>query len=148
MSSNRQRRRQLSSQRGELRPGIELSDEAESWALFPDEDYATSRRRARDRKVRMLCAQVGHALDFALTEEAPEVAEHAMVEAVEPDPHGGRLLVLLRAFELDELETEALQEHVQHARGRLRTSVANYIHRKRAPELVFIVIGAQEVEVA
>jgi hypothetical protein len=98
-----------------------------------------------NRKARMLCAQVERALGFALEEEVPHLAEHVLVEVVEPYPGCGNLLVLLREAAQSELETQELQRRVRQAKGRLRTSVANYINRKRAPELVLVVIAAEEV---
>jgi ribosome-binding factor A len=98
-----------------------------------------------NRKVRMLCAQVERALGFALEEEVPHLAEHVLVEVVEPYPDAGSLLVLLREVAQSELETQELQKRVRQAKGRLRTSVASYINRKRAPELLFVVVGAEEV---
>ncbi len=146
MSSNRQRRRRSSSHRGELRSGIEVSDETENWALYPEDDYAVSRNRDRDHKDRMLCAQVERALSFALREEVSELADSLLVESVEPHPGAGRLLVLLREVVRTEAGSFELERQVRESKGRLRSSVANYINRKRAPELVFAVIGFEEFE--
>ena len=146
MSSNRRSRRRTSSHGGEFRAGTEVWNETESCALYPEDDYAGSRRRGKDRKARMLCAQVERALGFALEEEAPRLADQVMVESVEPYPHAGRLLVLLREVARAEADAFEIQELVRESKGRLRTSVANYINRKRAPDLVLVVILAEEME--
>ncbi len=146
MSSNRQGRRRSSSHRGDLRSRIDFSEDAQSWALFPEDDYAESRNREKDRKDRMLSAQVERALGFALHEEAPELADSLLVENVEPCPNAGRLLVRLREVVRTEAGSFELERQVRESKGRLRSSVANYINRKRAPELVFAVIGFEEFE--
>jgi hypothetical protein len=148
MSSNRQRRRRSSSSRGELRSGIDVGDTTECWGLFPEDDHAQSRRRAMDRKVRMLCAQVERALSFAMNCEVPQLSDLFQVESVAPYPDAGRLLVLVRQVSCTDAPTSEPEQTLRDSKGQLRTCVANYINRKRAPQLVFVVIGTEEVELS
>ena len=95
--------------------------------------------RQASRKDLQLCAQVREALYWALgAEVGDEQLALLLVVAVEPIPDASRLLITLSApadFDLD-LATERLNL----ATKAIRAEVAAFIHRRKAPELVFRVV--------
>ena len=87
------------------------------------------------RKAQQLCQQVKDALHVALSACGDPAVQAAVVLAVEPAPHTGRLRVLLGApVDVD------CAAGVERAAGHLRAEVARAISRRYAPELVFEVI--------
>lgn len=97
--------------------------------------------RARDdRKTRQLSRQVAHALQLALAGECGDARLQALeVVAVEPAPDASRLRVVLRSFD-PQVEIATLTACVAAVAGRLRTATAAAIRRRRAPDLVFLVV--------
>jgi ribosome-binding factor A len=89
------------------------------------------------RKSKQLCAQVREALLAALAVCADPVVQAATVGAVQPAPHTGRLLVAV--FAPPDVGRDAVAAGMQRVAGWLRTEVARAIHRRYAPELVFVV---------
>jgi ribosome-binding factor A len=98
--------------------------------------------KAAGRKALQLCGQVKGALHAALGACGDPVLQALAVAGVEPAPHTGRLLVVV-AVPADggPTRTEAAK-HLAKAAGLLRAEVAAAINRRRAPELVFDVIGS------
>ncbi len=113
-----------------------------------DFDY---RRRSRDRrnenKVGQLCRQVQKTIQMSLGGEChDEVLQRLLVEAVQPAPDAGRLVVQVSfvtgavAVPLHEL-----LQRLEAVRPWIRREVARSIVRKRAPEIVFQLVNHQEV---
>jgi ribosome-binding factor A len=93
-----------------------------------------------DRKLKQLCAQVGRALNLTLTGACrDEVLQNLLVEAVEPAPDALRLQVTFTSADPDLPPATAL-DHLERARGMLRSAVAAAIHRGKTPELAFRVL--------
>lgn len=95
-----------------------------------------------DRKTLQLCGQVRRALALAFAGDlADPVLQDGEVAAVTPAPDATRLLVSVRP------PTGAAPDDVLRrlgrVRGLLRHAAAQAVVRKRAPELVFRVIGAR-----
>ena len=86
------------------------------------------------RKARQLCGQVAQALQVLLPGLADEVLQDLVVVSVEPAPHSGRLLVT-GAVPVPADATDRLHR----AAGLIRSEVAAAVHRRKAPELVFLV---------
>lgn len=87
------------------------------------------------RKAHQLCGQVAQALLVILPGLADEVLRDLTVVSVEPAPHSGRLQVTVAG----PAPTDATDRHLRLAAGLLRTEVASAVHRRKAPELVFVV---------
>ncbi len=90
------------------------------------------------RKSQQLCEQVKNALLGAFAACGDPAVQAAMVVAVQPAPHSGRLRVLV-GVPLD-FERASVVEGVERAAGFLRSEVAAAISRRHAPELVFEVL--------
>lgn len=98
--------------------------------------------RRPGRKARQLCHQVADALRVILPGLGNEVLQNLLVVSVEPAPHSGRLQVTVAGpGPTDVTDRNATAEHLVHATGRIRSEVAFAVHRRKAPELVFEVIG-------
>lgn len=95
-----------------------------------------SRPRA-DRKTMQLCRQVQRALTFALPETGDDALLSAMVEDVQPAPDASQLLVSVRTTDDPMTVLNALHAHT----GRLRSAVAEFITRRKAPELLFQMVS-------
>ena len=121
-------RRRRPPQTGELHPTVGSALEtigAEALALDP--------------KSLSLCAQARRALEYAIGGECRDEAlcDLEVVEVM-PDPTVRRLRVWLGCpAGLDEDEQEYVLARLAAARGFLRARIAQAIHRKRTPELVF-----------
>lgn len=102
----------------------------------PDADLFFSGRgdRQQRRKDAQLCAQVREALSLALDELA---LGDVWVREVVPSPDAGHLsvVVVARGDELAEV-ARAIDQRAGH----LRNEVAQAIHRKRTPQLAFVVL--------
>ena len=96
---------------------------------------------SNDRKSAQLCAQVRRALDFGLSEALSDSTLDAYIMDVVPAPNTSHLLVLVQpAVATDEDGLRSLQEAVLRCSGKLRTVVAESIHRRKAPTLSFQVV--------
>jgi ribosome-binding factor A len=105
----------------------------------------SSKSPKEERKLAQLCAQVEQIISFALGEAKDERLRAIAVRSVLPGPDAGRLLVSLTAHEQLTIEQiEQLHAALEHARAWLRRQVAEGIHRKRAPELAFVVLPSGE----
>jgi len=98
------------------------------------------RRNARDdQKVSRLCRQVREALSLALADvEDDAILELSVIDVV-PAPDVTRLAVSIHAPEGSDIH--ALHEKLERVMGRLRSDVANAIHRKKTPSLVFVFVA-------
>jgi ribosome-binding factor A len=96
--------------------------------------------KAAGRKALQLCGQVKDALHAALGGCADDVLRGLDVVRVEPAPHSGRLKVVLAVAD-GGADPATAADHLQRAAGFLRGEVANAVHRRYAPELVWEVIG-------
>lgn len=104
------------------------------------------RRPSHDAKMGQLCRQAEQRLALALAELDDEWLCDLSVEGVEPGP-GGELVVLLGLpDEMGPEDVPTLFERLAAARGRLRAEVAEAIHRKRTPQLVFTIAPRQPPE--
>jgi ribosome-binding factor A len=108
---------------------------------FEPYHFEDGRRRGRpDRKTAQLCAQVRRALSSALAELADPSLRDLLVGSVEPAPDAGRLAVrVFPSTSAPDLDTDELRRRLRALRGFLRAEVAAAIHRKRTPELDFLV---------
>lgn len=91
-----------------------------------------------DKKTQQLCRQVHRRLDLALAELEDPALDGLWVHSVTPEA-GGRALVvhvIVRATE----QIRDVAGHLDAARSHLRSEVASAIHRKRTPQLQFIVL--------
>lgn len=94
-----------------------------------------------NRKAAQLCAQVRRALDFGLSEALSDSTFDAYIMDVVPAPNTSHLMVLVQpAATLDEEGLRMLQETIVRCSGKLRTTVAESIHRRKAPTLSFQVV--------
>jgi ribosome-binding factor A len=96
-----------------------------------------------DRKTLQLCSQVAETLALVLAGELDdEVLQQLQVESVLPAPNASQLAVTLRAPQtLDGAECDEIRRRLDRASGRLRCEVAAAITRRRAPKLVFHLVG-------
>lgn len=94
------------------------------------------------RKVDQLCRQVEERIGLVLAGEIDDPAlQDLYVVDVVPEPGGGRLIVrLARPSGLDDVPIAALLPRLDALRPYLRGEVAQAIHRKRTPDLVFQVL--------
>ena len=93
--------------------------------------------RGAGRKAKQLCDQVRDALLSAMAACGDPAVQAAAPGAVQPAPHTGRLQVAIIAP--PDVGRERVAEAVERAAGHLRSEVARAIHRRYAPELVFVV---------
>jgi hypothetical protein len=108
-------------------------------ALEESEYQLNDRGRRIEQKTRQLCRQVQRALNLALAGDfAASVLGDVFVVEVVAMAGGGRLLVQV-AIPTGQAASTVLAELRNHS-PRLRSIVAGYISRKRAPELSFVVV--------
>ena len=107
----------------------------------------TSRHR-RSRKTKQLCRQVAETLDLVLSGDCrDEILQSLQVVSVVPAPNSSRLLVTVVAGLPDaQLDRGLILNRLDKQSGRLRSEVAASINRKRAPMLVFNVLGSPPTE--
>ncbi len=109
----------------------------------------TPNRPKCDRKLKQLCHQVQRAIDFALGGACTDpLLQDLVVESVVPSPDASRLTVFMYCAILNAHDQPSIAEilhRLDAARPLLRREVAAAITRKRAPELVFQIVGEREV---
>lgn len=94
-----------------------------------------------NRKAAQLCAQVRRALDYGLSEALSDSTLDAYIMDVVPAPNTSHLMVLVQpAAAMDEAGLRSLQEEIVRCSGKLRTLVAESIHRRKTPTLSFQVV--------
>ena len=107
--------------------------------------FRPSPHRRGDRGARRLCSQVRESLTFALAGSCrDDVLQSLYVADVEPAPDAARLAVTLVVS--DPALAETARARLALVAALLRSEVAASIHRRRAPELVFRVASAGEVD--
>lgn len=117
----------------------ELLDSEFEQALEESEYQLSDRGRRIEQKTRQLCRQVQRALNLALAGELTgDVLDDVFVVEVVAMAGCGRLLVQV-AIPTGQVASAVLAELRSHS-PRLRSIVAGYISRKRAPELSFVVV--------
>lgn len=89
-----------------------------------------------------LCSEALETLSLALASSADPRLADAAIRDVVPHPDASCLRVVVSA---PAEETASVREALAHAHGYLRSEVATELDRKRAPELVFIVIPTLDV---
>lgn len=101
------------------------------------------RESGTDTKALQVCAQARRALELTIGAECRDDAlKDLVVVDVLPDPTIRRLRVWLRGpNEMNEEDRAHRLLRLAAARGFLRVRVADAIHRKRTPELVFELLG-------
>ena len=112
------------------------------------EIFGKGHRRKHDRKLQQLCRQVQRTIGLSLGECGDDLLRDLMVESVTPAPDATRLMVSVLPASAETAAANVAEINARLARvaGRLRHEVALAITRKRAPELLFRVLGAQEVQ--
>lgn len=97
-----------------------------------------------DRKLQQLCRQVERALSYVVPGELADPAlADLSVASVRPGPDASRLMVWLRTSR-PIADAPLILERLERARGKLRSEVAAAVTRKRAPELAFHLLFAEE----
>lgn len=93
------------------------------------------------RKTLQLCRQVGRILQETLAGLADDVLRDLDVVGVGPASGSGRLLVTLRpAATVSVRDPAIVSHHLARAHNLLRQEVAQAVHRRKAPDLVYRVI--------
>lgn len=95
--------------------------------------------RPRERKTRMLCAQVADCLQLALDGIGDDDLQELWLQGVEPFPDAGTLRVTLLVGAGAHLARA--NAALARAAGFLRSEIAAAISRKRVPQLVFRVVA-------
>jgi ribosome-binding factor A len=95
----------------------------------------------RNRKSLQLCRQVSDALHLAFAGCGDSILNDLLVIAARPAPDSSRILVVVQSATGSGAEAGIVQAHLHRAIGMLRSSVAAAIHRRKTPELVFVVAG-------
>lgn len=110
----------------------------------PREFFKPASSRDKDqRKTGQLCQQVFETLSLVLASEFDDPRLHNLhVVSVTPAPNASQLLVTVACEGLDESLHAALLATLQSVMGRLRTEVTAAITRKRAPRLLFRIVGS------
>lgn len=99
-----------------------------------------------NRKLQQLCRQVQRALSYVIPGDLGDPAlQDLSVTSVVPAPDASRLLVYIDTTRPPS-EAPLIVERLERVRGRLRREVAASVTRKRAPELVFHLMAAKEME--
>jgi len=129
MKSDRNRRGHRSRPRRTDAPSLDTT-------YFDKDD--SGRSAHPDKKTQQLCRQVHRRLDLALAELEDPALDGLWVHSVTPEG-GGRALVVHVIVRVPEQIPE-VSGHLESARSHLRSEVANAIHRKRTPQLQFIVL--------
>lgn len=126
-------RRRRTSRKHVLPSGFLRPQTDEAGTLFGNDSFIPY-----DRKTEQLCQQAHEALSLAIASCRDPVARACQVESVVPSSGPHQLLVHVIPDE-DGSSLEDLAAALERLRGYLRHEVAATIHRKRAPELRFVV---------
>ncbi len=99
--------------------------------------------KKEDHKAKQLCRQVAETIDQVLAGETNDELLRALrVAAVVPAPDASRVLVTLHAdCQPAEFDREAIEAALAQRQGQLRCAVAAAITRRKAPSLLFSVLG-------
>jgi len=99
-----------------------------------------------DRKTLQLCGQIADTLNYVLSGELDDdVLRNLYVESVRPAPDASRLLVSVAPLDAADANRadQILQKLLIHT-PRIRSEVAQSIHRRKTPELSFVVVRPEE----
>ena len=112
------------------------------------EIFGKSGRYKHDRKLQQLCRQVQRTISLSLAECGDDRLRDLLVESVTPAPDASRLMVsvLPSSSDVHPINVGEISLRLARIAGWLRHEVALAITRKRAPELLFRVIGTREVQ--
>jgi ribosome-binding factor A len=100
--------------------------------------------KVANRKALQLAAQVAETLSQVLQGECDdEILRDLLVTSVVPAPDSTQLLVTVSpAPSAGPVSTTEVMNHLQKARGKLRSEVALAIHRRKTPELLFTFVDS------
>jgi ribosome-binding factor A len=104
------------------------------------------RPQRTDRKTLQLCGQIADTLNYVLSGELDDdLLRNLYVESVRPAPDASRLLVSVAPLDAADAARadQILQKLLIHA-PRIRSEVAQSIHRRKTPELSFVVVRPEE----
>jgi ribosome-binding factor A len=126
----------MSSRRFSARPPADLcADWSADDGLDPRFQPKGPRGKTSNRKCLQLCRQVERALSIALE---GEILRDLTIQSVVPAPDSSRLLVTF-LYQGPKSSAEVLAAlHTHYAK--MRSEVAESIHRKKTPELCFAVL--------
>lgn len=107
----------------------------------------SSRPQRTDRKTLQLCGQVADTLNFVLSGELDDdLLRNLYVESVRPAPDASRLLVSVSPLDPgDTARADAILQRLAIFSSRLRSEVSQSIHRRKTPELTFVVVRPPEL---
>jgi ribosome-binding factor A len=114
----------------------------------PRDFFKTDRIHKKEHhNLQRLCHQVAETLDQVLSGEiADNRLQCLRIVSVRPAPDASRLLVTLRAdCKREEFDRNLLEDRLAACQGRLRCEVAAAITRRKAPSLIFNLIGPDSV---
>lgn len=115
----------------------------------PRDFFKTKQTRDKaNRKAIQLCSQVAETLGLVLTGDFDdELLHNLQVVSVDPAPDASQLAVSLRAdVPGGRVDVQEVLDRLAMVAGRLRCEVATAISRKRAPRLVFHLVGPEETK--
>ncbi len=96
--------------------------------------------KVANRKALLQCGEAERTLSVVLAGECgDDVLRNLVVASVKPAPTSARLLVTVQAAA--GVDAAAVLARLERARGLLRTELAAALHRRRAPDLTFRVVG-------
>jgi ribosome-binding factor A len=104
--------------------------------------------RRVDRKTLQLCGQVRDTLNYVLTGELDDdVLRNVYVDEVRPTPDASRLLVSVAPMDAADMgRAELILQKLHIFAPRIRSEVARSIHRRKTPELSYVVVQPQAPE--
>jgi ribosome-binding factor A len=105
------------------------------------------KHKKEDRKARQLCRQVAETLDQVLSgETSDDVLRGLRVIDIAPAPDSSRLLVTLYVdCEPEHFDRQQVEERLACCKGQLRCAIAAAITRRKAPTLVYNIVGPDAV---
>ncbi len=112
--------------------------------IDPRDFFKTDRIHKKElHHLQRLCHQVAETLDQVLSGEIADNRLQCLhIVSVRPAPDASRLLVTLRAdCKREEFDRDVLDDRLAASKGRLRCEVAAAIMRRKAPSLIFNLIG-------
>jgi ribosome-binding factor A len=110
----------------------------------PRDFFKTDRIHKKEQhSLERLCHQVAETLDQVLSGEIADNRLQCLhIVSVRPAPDASRLLVTLHAdCKREEFDRDLLEDRLAACKGRLRYEVAASITRRKAPTLIFNLIG-------
>jgi ribosome-binding factor A len=121
-------------------------ERASEGEIFIEDQLSEASRRVAsntDYKTDALCTQVRRVLDYVVGGELrDEALRDLVVMDVSPAGSCRRMRVVIRT--VGDVDCAVVLERLEAARGFLRVQIAEAIHRKRTPELVFEVLPPVE----